>query len=413
MRVSEILNLIDNTQGTNAKMDVLRANANNKLLQRALFYSLDPFLKFNVKKVPKTSHRHSVAKSGEVNEYWAWPTFLDACDACSKRRVTGNTAVDLLVGIFENVNADDELWMRNVLHKKSPKGISISSVNKVFPGLIGTFKVQLAEKWSDKAASKLPDRIMIEPKLDGIRSLSVVKDGICQMWSRSGKLFSNFDNTLGAQLATLPNGVYDGEVMSENFTVLMRQVRRKTDVDVSDSYLAIFDFITLDEWQNKVGVQPMSTRRAMLEKTFAENRLDGVFLVEQKLIDNNLNQVVVCQKEWEELGFEGAMVKNPEAPYSFGRSDAVLKVKSFFDIDLTVIGFKEGTGRHKGSLGSILVDCNGVEVNVGSGFKDDQRAEIWVHQEDYLGTTAECRYQEMTDDGSLRFPTFVCWRTDK
>ena len=64
-------------------------------------------------------------------------------------------------------------------------------------------------------------------------------------------------------------------------------------------------------------------------------------------------------------------------------------------------------------LGSILVDCNGVEVNVGSGFKDDQRTEIWANRDSYLGMTAECRYQEMTEDGSLRFPTFVYWRLDK
>ena len=91
----------------------------------------------------------------------------------------------------------------------------------------------------------------------------------------------------------------------------------------------------------------------------------------------------------------------------------MIKVKSFFDVDLMVIDFKEGTGRHSGKLGSILVDFNGVEVNVGSGFDDDMRAQVWDNRHEYLGMTAEVRYQEITPDGSLRFPTFVCWRTDK
>jgi DNA ligase-1 len=100
-------------------------------------------------------------------------------------------------------------------------------------------------------------------------------------------------------------------------------------------------------------------------------------------------------------------------PYCFGRSDAVVKVKAFNDVDLRVTGFLEGRGRHKGSLGAILVNFNGVKVRVGSGFGDTDRAEVWADKEKFLGMTAEIRYQEITPDGSLRFPTFVCWRTDK
>ena len=113
------------------------------------------------------------------------------------------------------------------------------------------------------------------------------------------------------------------------------------------------------------------------------------------------------------LGFEGAMLKNPSMPYCFGRSDAVVKVKAFNDEDLQVIGFLEGRGRHKGSLGAILVNFNGVKVRVGSGFNDVDRHEVWQNKEAFLGKTAEIRYQEITPDGSLRFPTFVCWRNDK
>jgi len=409
MKVSEILVQINNTQGTNAKLDILRANSDNELLQKVLKYSLDTFIKFNVKKIPKVTHKYKPIHT----EQEVWDRFFEVADLCEKKELSGNAAIAAFQEVFSQTPVEDEYWMRRVLLKKSATGLARTTTNKVFPGLIKVFKVQLAEKWSDKTASKLPTRIMIEPKLDGIRSLSVVQDGTCQMFSRSGKIFSNFDDTLGAELAKLPNGVYDGEIMSDNFTALMRQVRRKTNVDVSDSYLAIFDFVTLDEWETRVGVHSMSYRRAHLEKVFSENQLDGVFLVEQKEIDNDLGQVIVCQREWEALGYEGAMVKNPDAPYNFGRSDSVLKVKSFHDIDLEVIGFRGGTGKHKGKLGSILVDCNGVEVNVGSGFKDDQRIEVWENKDKYLGMTAECRYQEMTEDGSLRFPTFVHWRLDK
>ena len=55
----------------------------------------------------------------------------------------------------------------------------------------------------------------------------------------------------------------------------------------------------------------------------------------------------------------------------------------------------------------------GHKVRCGSGFGDEQRAEVWADKDKFLGMTAEVRYQEVTPDGSLRFPVFSCWRLDK
>jgi len=90
-----------------------------------------------------------------------------------------------------------------------------------------------------------------------------------------------------------------------------------------------------------------------------------------------------------------------------------MKYKAFFDADVKVIGLQEGTGKHQGKLGSFLVDYKGVEVRVGSGLNDELREQIWSDQANVIGRTIEVRYQEETPDGSLRFPTFVCFRNDK
>lgn len=408
MRVSEILAQVNKTQGTIAKLDILRDNADNKLLQKVLKYSLDQFIVFNITKVPKQTLRCAVSTEQE-----AWDRFFEVADECEKRTLSGNAAIRSFQEVFVGALEDDEYWMRRVLQKKSATGLARTTTNKVFPGLIPVFKVQLADKWNEKTAKKMPASVLIEPKLDGIRLLAFVDGGTCKMFARSGKPITNFDSTIGVELAKLPDGVYDGEIMDEDFAALMRQVRRQTNTDVSSSYLAIFDYITLNDWAAQKGTVSMRDRRAFLESVFAANQLSGVFLVEQKEIPCTMPAIAAEQAAWEAQGYEGAMVKSPDAVYKFGRSKYMLKVKSFSDIDLKVIGFKEGTGKHVGKLGSILVDCNGVEVNVGSGFDDEQRTEIWANQDKYLGMTAECRYQEMTEDGSLRFPTFVYWRLDK
>jgi DNA ligase 1 len=408
MRVSEILALVDKTQGTIAKLDILRNNADNKLLQKVLKYSLDQFIVFNVTKVQKQTMRVAVSTEQEV-----WDRFFEVADECTNRTLSGNAAIRSFQEVFAGTLEDDEYWMRRVLQKKSATGLARTTTNKVFPGLIPVFKVQLADKWNEKTAKKMPASVLIEPKLDGIRLLAFVDGGTCKMFARSGKPIINFDDTIGVQLAKLPDGVYDGEIMDDDFAALMRQVRRKTDANVSSSYLAVFDYVTLSDWAAQKGTVSMRDRRTFLETVFAHYNLEGVYLVEQKEIPCTMTAIAAEQATWEAEGYEGAMVKSPDAVYKFGRSKYMLKVKTFIDIDLPVIGFKEGIGKHVGKLGSILVDCNGVEVNVGSGFDDEQRTEIWANRDSYLGMTAEIKYQERTPDGSLRFPTFQWWRLDK
>lgn len=407
MNISDILNKINETQGTNAKLDILRLHSKNETLKNVLKFAFDSFINFNIVKVPKVQNRMPLDDSEQ------WKLFFDNSMKCSRREVTGNAAIALMVKTFQQCSQETEVWMRAILEKHLNFGISTKSINKIFPKLIKVFDVQLAEKLTDDVYEKLPNELVIEPKLDGIRCLAVVKNGIVDLYARSGKPISNFHETIENDLVTLQNGVYDGEIMDKDFTALMRQIHRKTSADVKDSYFSIFDFIELEEWENTKGTRKYTERRRSLEKIMIDKKFKYLRLVEQMKIPKNLGIIDSVHKEFVVQGYEGAMIKNPNATYNFGRSDAVIKVKSFFDEDLVVIGFKEGTGRHAGSLGSILVDFNGVNVNVGSGFDDEQRKEIFNNRSKYLGMIACVKYQEITADGSLRFPTFEHWRLDK
>jgi DNA ligase 1 len=116
---------------------------------------------------------------------------------------------------------------------------------------------------------------------------------------------------------------------------------------------------------------------------------------------------------WVSQGYEGIMVKDRSAVYNFGRNWSVMKFKAFFDADVRIIGFNEGTGKHVGKLGSFQVDYKGVMVRVGSGLNDELRDCIWENKNNFIDRIIEVRYQEETPDGSLRFPTFVCFRNDR
>jgi DNA ligase-1 len=119
-------------------------------------------------------------------------------------------------------------------------------------------------------------------------------------------------------------------------------------------------------------------------------------------------------------GFEGIMIKDPDAKYQCKRDVAWLKQKPFIEVSLAVTAVEEGTGRNNGKLGALV--CEGVDdgkriiVNVGSGLTDDQRSEFWAAKESLIGQVVEVRAdaatqsQDSEDVWSLRFPRFIRFR---
>jgi hypothetical protein len=162
MKVSEILSQIKVAKGTNEKKRLLEVHAHDPLLRGALKFGLDPFTPFNVVKVPKVKE-YSIL----IDELESWRGFFDILTSLSLRTVTGNAAIDLVHNHFRKVGKENEMWMRKILKKHLAIGVSIKSVNKVWPGFIKTFDVALAQKFDmNRIKSK---EVYIEPKLDGIR----------------------------------------------------------------------------------------------------------------------------------------------------------------------------------------------------------------------------------------------------
>jgi DNA ligase-1 len=118
-----------------------------------------------------------------------------------------------------------------------------------------------------------------------------------------------------------------------------------------------------------------------------------------------------------EHDWEGCMI-NKDATYKCKRTTDLIKVKRFYTMDLKVVDVLEGDGRLKGTLGALVVEFKGNTVNVGSGYSDDQRTEIWNNKEDMIGKIVEIKYKEITSDKktgleSLQFPIFCSFRDDK
>lgn len=131
----------------------------------------------------------------------------------------------------------------------------------------------------------------------------------------------------------------------------------------------------------------------------------------------SLHQQILCRdvhhlrnelQRIESLGGEGLMLREPGSGYAIGRSSTLLKVKTFHDAEATVIGHEPGRGKHKGRLGALVVQLpNGKQFSVGTGFSDRQR-----ENPPTVGSLIQFRYQELSDGGIRRFPSYVGIRSD-
>jgi len=112
------------------------------------------------------------------------------------------------------------------------------------------------------------------------------------------------------------------------------------------------------------------------------------------------------------------MIKEPNAVYECKRTVSWLKLKPFIEVSLTAIAVEEGTGKNVGRMGAVVFegedDGRLITVNVGSGWSDKDRDEIWRDRDAVIGEVGEVRADAVTknQDGtySLRFPRFKTWR---
>jgi DNA ligase-1 len=108
-------------------------------------------------------------------------------------------------------------------------------------------------------------------------------------------------------------------------------------------------------------------------------------------------------KDFEKAGYEGVMLRQPGSLYEEGRSNTLLKVKSFKDCEVEVLDYIPGKGKHKGRMGALHVKMDsGVEFDVGTGFKDQER-----ENPPAVGSRVTIKYQELSKDFVPRFPVYV------
>jgi len=411
----EIIQTLESDNSRLFKESVVEQHITNNLFLWGLRKALDPLITFGVQQVPE--------KKDPTGAGLPFEDFEKLVMGLQSRYLTGHAARDaILVAMAKATQEEWNDWYRRILIKDLRCGVSEKTVNKVKKGTIPVFGCMLAHDGA-KHPKKITGECIIEYKYDGVRVIAIVQNGSATLYSRNGKLLTNFPHIEEALSKPEYNDiVFDGEVMSDNFQALMKQVHRKEGAQTEDAYLALFDIISLDEFQEGIGSQTAMDRKFALEEYRDIDpaiRVVDYWVVnfdkpEGQALFDDLNKTAIAN------GYEGLMIKPTHDIYKCKRSHAWLKVKPFIEVSLTVTALEEGTGRNEGLLGALVVegedDGKYFKLNVGSGLTDENREQIWANQDSVIGQIVEIRAdaatqsQDSDDVWSLRFPRFMRFR---
>lgn len=254
--------------------------------------------------------------------------------------------------------------------------------------------------WHKEADDTL---VFVQEKLRGIRGL------FCQgrFYSRNGNEFIKLHNTRAetdARVLTsnLPPHLYiDGELFHPDMTqqdINSAVMGKEPNNLTAEIFYYPFDFTAGRLWY--------SQRWAGIESIVKFNKFDKIKLL--KTIshrnaaacsyDNLLAEVI-------DNGGEGLVVKLDHEGYPYGDTELMARLKGQQEEEGICLGYKEGTGKNKGLVGSYHVRRANGKLCYVSGLSDAQRS-LPVP----LGQLITFKYTELNKYGNPQDPRFVAVR---
>ncbi len=279
-------------------------------------------------------------------------------------------------------------------------------------------KPMLAYKVGKKAVD-WSENVFIQPKLDGVRCVIYLDEQEnIRCFSRTGKEFYNLQHIkdsltdffkMETEFSANTDVVLDGELynhdLKDNFEKIISLVRKKKPTDndrLEAKHLVQFHCY---DYIETVMNQPYGYR--MNQLVTSDMYSYCVKYVETKLVNNKDSANIIHQYNLNN-GYEGSILRL-DKPYECKRSYNLQKFKDFQDTEALIVGYEEGKGKRKGTLGKFLMqDDDGIEFGCppGKGYNYKDLANILNNIHGYIGKRATFTYFERTQYGSYRHPLF-------
>lgn len=268
--------------------------------------------------------------------------------------------------------------------------------------------------------------LVMEKKWDGFRLLVYRHANGVAFYTRTGKAQTGKLPHLEALFSALPEETWlDGELVAFDAQGMPEwgKVQSKMGSNAGDPqgelvYIAfdILTYGTVDEEGQTFGLDlrplPLMDRRVALETVITPLAGQRLQVCEQRPASHAYHEALV------EQGFEGTIVKDPTAPYASGkRGHGWTKFKANDEMDVVIMGFKDGENSFTGLIGAIEFGQyqNGVLTYRGrcSGMDMKMRKQLSADRPGHLGKVISLAFMGIMPSGSPRHPQYKRFRTDK
>lgn len=406
--MEEIIKLfkqIQETSGINDKKAIITANKDNELFKKCLVFLLDGNINTGLS-------AKKIAKKVTKSEY-ILPTFEDVMKYLAQNNTGTDNDISMIQAFLYEHEEDREFYEQMII-KSFKLGADAKVINSIIPGLIPTWEVMLG---TSVEHCKLPENtwFSLSQKLNGNRC--TYYNG--EFYTRQNKKYIGL-NHIKEDIEKIPNAkeyVFDGELIYKNKEGLSDSSAFQKGTGIANNKseskeelkLVLFDVLPKEEFDKKISKDTYKTRkRHLLDlKSYETENIEIV-----QIFYEGTDQLEIWK--WldycEQHDMEGCML-NLDTPYECKRTKSLMKIKKFYDFDLQIVGYEEGTGRNKGRLGAFVVDYNGNKVKVGSGYSDEERVNFWNNRDKYIGRVITVKYKEISKDKktgleSLQFPVY-------
>lgn len=411
----EIITALQTTQGSNAKKAILEANKDNELLKEYLRVTYDPRINFYIKQLPMPV----VNKEGNLDDFELRDIDL-LVERLAGRQYTGYDAKVYLRIFFSELTESGEALARYMLLKDIKAGISVSTINKVWPDLIFSQGYMRCSLPKDVKLNEWPweKGVYSQVKMDGMYAAVSNK----QVITRNGSVFPYdlLPEDFKRDMNKIPEHLeLNGELLVRCGEIFLP---RKEGNGILNSLLQgtpisgkySLAYVTWDAQADK--------------KFYYEDRFNAVnsickntecFRPVAYRVVYSYEHALQHFQEMLSYGLEGTVLKRQDMVWKDGTSKHQVKFKIEVDIDLLCTGMIEGTGKYKGMLGALQLEssCGKVKVDCGTGFTDAQRKNLWENAYP-VGKIVEIKANDLldrvgSDTLSLFLPVFKSVRLDK
>ncbi len=343
---------------------------------------------------------------------------FDLLDSILSKELFGARAKDAV----EDFALEHGDLIKLIVNKDMRCGVTATIFNKVYPGSIPQFKVQLAKE-VDIQTIEYP--VLAQLKYDGVRLIAMIDDNVCTFKTRNGKVVHLPELAKTIEALPFTSYILDGEIVLETgkqedrtrVSGMINSAMHGGSVIETAMVFHVFDTMPLSEFNDCRCDTVYEDRFLVLKLILASKPVDSI----QLAITNEVHSAKAATDLYEDslaMGYEGLVLKYPDHTYTFKRSKDWIKVKEIKSADLTVVDIQDGTGKYEGMIGALVckgvVDGKDITVSVGSGLSDLQRG---LPFSEFYGKTVEVLYNTAIQDSvtsawSLFLPRFVQVRHD-